>query len=174
MAGGRLGVPGVGPTLIHPGTFHVVLNKGDVVEDFELPDQSGQPRKLSEFLADGPVVLFFYPAAMTAGCTAESCHFRDLGAEFAKVGATRVGISKDPVDRQKAFADRYGFDYPLLSDVDGTVAKAFGVRRSPALGSLATKRVTFVIGADRTVLDVVRSEVNMNAHADRALQALGG
>ena len=150
-----------------------MLDKGDVVDDFELPDQSGQPRKLSEFLATGPVVLFFYPAAMTAGCTAESCHFRDLGAEFARVGATRVGISKDPVDRQKAFADKHGFDYPLLSDVDGTVAKAFGVRRSLALGSMVTKRVTFVIAPDRTVLDVVRSEVNMNAHADRALKALG-
>ena len=152
----------------------MAIDVGERVEDFELPDQDGTPRRLSTLLADGPVVLFFYPAAMTAGCTVESCHFRDLGAEFAKVGATRVGISKDPVDRQKAFADKHGFDYPLLSDVDGTVAKAFGVRRSLALGSMVTKRVTFVIGADRTVLDVVRSEVNMNAHADRALKALGG
>jgi peroxiredoxin Q/BCP len=150
------------------------LDTGDVVEDFELPDQSGHRRRLSEFLASGPVVLFFYPAALTAGCTVESCHFRDLGAEFAEVGATRVGISKDAVDRQKAFADRHGFDYPLLSDVDGTVARAFGVRRSMALGSMVTRRVTFVIGVDRRILAVIHSEVNMNAHADRALEALGG
>jgi thioredoxin-dependent peroxiredoxin len=150
-----------------------VLDVGDVVDDFALPDQNGQPRQLSEFLAAGPVVLFFYPAAMTAGCTAESCHFRDLGAEFAAAGATRVGISRDPVDRQKAFADAHGFDYPLLSDADGTVARAFGVRRPLALGSLATRRATFVIGPDRRILDVIRSEVNMNAHADRALMALG-
>lgn len=87
-----------------------MLGAGDVVDDFELPDQDGRPRRLSEFLATGPVVLFFYPAALTPGCTAESCHFRDLAAEFAAAGATRVGISKDPVDRQKEFADRHGFD----------------------------------------------------------------
>ena len=68
------------------------MERGDIVEDFELPDETGTPRKLSEFLAKGPVVLFFYPAAMTYGCTKESCHFRDLGAEFAALGAQRVGI----------------------------------------------------------------------------------
>ena len=56
-------------------------------------------RSLSRLLADGPVVLFFYPKAMTTGCTKESCHFRDLAAEFAEAGATRVGISADAVDR---------------------------------------------------------------------------
>ena len=74
------------------------MHKGDVVPDFELPDQTGTPRQLSEFLADGPVVLFFYPAAMTLGCTRESCHFRDLSAEFGAVGAHVVGISADQVD----------------------------------------------------------------------------
>ena len=62
------------------------------------------------------MVLFFYPAAMTSGCTAESCHFRDLAAEFAAAGAQRVGISRDTVDKQKQFSDLHGFDYPLLSD----------------------------------------------------------
>jgi peroxiredoxin Q/BCP len=148
------------------------VETGDLVEDFELPDQDGKPRRLSEFLADGPVVLFFYPAALSAGCTAESCHFRDLGAQFARYGATRVGISRDEVDKQRRFADKHSFDYPLLSDVDGTVARAFGVRRALNLGSLSNRRMTFVIAPDRQVLAVVHSEVNMNAHADKALEAL--
>ncbi|MEV4657408.1 peroxiredoxin [Micromonospora sp. NPDC049301] len=147
---------------------------GDVVEDFELPDETGAPRRLSEFLAAGPVVLFFYPAAMTRGCTAESCHFRDLAAEFAAVGATRVGISRDPVARQAEFSRLHGFDYPLLSDEDGAVAQRFGVRRRLPLGPLSMKRMTFVIGADRRVVEVIHSEVSMNEHADRALRALGG
>ena len=96
---------------------------GDLVDDFELPDQTGTKRKLSELLADGPVVLFFYPAAMTYGCTKESCHFRDLAAEFAAVGATRVGISRDAVDKQAQFADKHGFEYPLLSDEDRAVGQ---------------------------------------------------
>ncbi|SBV25581.1 peroxiredoxin [Micromonospora krabiensis] len=151
-----------------------MLDVGDVVEDFALPDQTGTVRRLSELLAAGPVVLFFYPAAMTRGCTAESCHFRDLAAEFAAVGAQRVGISRDPVARQAEFAQLHGFDYPLLSDVDGTVATAFGVRRRLPLGPLSTRRVTFVIGTDRTIIAVVQSATNMNEHADAALRVLGG
>ncbi|SCG67709.1 peroxiredoxin Q/BCP [Micromonospora halophytica] len=147
---------------------------GDLVDDFELPDETGASRRLSEFLAVGPVVLFFYPAAMTRGCTAESCHFRDLAAEFAAVGAQRVGISRDAVRRQAEFSRRHGFDYPLLSDVDGRVAGVFGVRRRLPLGPLSTRRMTFVIGQDRRVLAVVHSELDMNAHADQALRALGG
>ncbi|WP_410809233.1 peroxiredoxin [Micromonospora sp. 067-2] len=147
---------------------------GDVVEDFELPDETGTPRRLSEFLAAGPVVLFFYPAAMTRGCTAESCHFRDLAAEFAALGASRVGISRDSVAKQAEFSKLHGFDYPLLSDPDGVVAQQFGVRRRLPLGPLSMKRMTFVIGADRRIIEVVHSEVSMNDHADRALRALGG
>jgi peroxiredoxin Q/BCP len=148
------------------------LDKGDVVDDFELPDQTGTPRRLSTLLTDGPVVLFFYPAAMTGGCTAEACNFRDLGAEFRSAGAQRVGISRDPVAKQKKFADLNDFDYPLLSDPDGKVASAMGVKRKLPLGPLSTRRMTFVIDTDRRVLDVIHNERDMNDHGDRALQVL--
>lgn len=146
------------------------MRTGDLVADFELPDQDGVPRTLSEFLEKGPVVLFFYPAALTPGCTKESCHFRDLAAEFEAVGAQRVGISADPVDKQHTFSEKHGFDYPLLSDEDRRVAAAFGVKR--ALPLLPNRRATFVIGTDRRVLEVVTSELNMAKHADLALEAL--
>jgi thioredoxin-dependent peroxiredoxin len=147
-----------------------MVQTGDIVDDFELPDQTGTKRKLSELLADGPVVLFFYPAAMTYGCTKESCHFRDLAAEFKAVGATRVGISRDPVDKQAKFADKHGFDYPLLSDEDRAVAGALGVASGFKLGPV--KRSTFVIGEDRRILAVINSELNFNKHADQALAVL--
>jgi peroxiredoxin Q/BCP len=143
---------------------------GDKVEDFELPDETGTLRSLTGLLADGPVVLFFYPAALTPGCTAEACHFRDLAAEFAAVGARPVGVSGDPVERQQEFAGRHTLGMPLLSDVDGTVRERFGVKRGFSLAP--TKRSTFVIAEDRTVLEIVRSELRMNTHADRALDAL--
>jgi peroxiredoxin Q/BCP len=127
---------------------------------------------LSRLLADGPVVLFFYPIAMTSGCTAEACHFRDMASEFAGVGAQRVGISTDPVAKQKEFSEANNFDYPLLSDQDGTVAREFGVKRG-LLGKLApVQRKTFVIGADRKIIEVIKSEVKFTAHADRALEVL--
>lgn len=86
--------------------------KGDTVEDFALPDETGTVRGLSELLAEGPVVLFFYPAALTAGCTAQACHFRDLAAEFAAAGARPVGISGDAVERQAEFAGRHSSACP--------------------------------------------------------------
>lgn len=146
------------------------LATGDTVEDFTLPDETGTPRSLGELLADGPVVLFFYPAALTAGCTTEACHFRDLAAEFAAVGARPVGISGDTVERQQEFSGQHHLGMPLLSDPEGTVRERFGVKRG--LSIAPTKRATFVIAQDRTLLTVVRSELRMNSHADRALEAL--
>ena len=147
------------------------MQKGDVVPDFELPDQTGTPRKLSDLLANGPVVLFFYPAAMTYGCTKESCHFRDMAAEFAAVGAQPVGISADSVDKQRQFDEKESLKMPLLSDADRVVATQMGAKRGgPSF--IPNKRITYVIDTDRTVLDVFRSETSMNSHADKALALL--
>ncbi len=147
------------------------MDTGDLAPDFELADEDGVPRRLSDLTATGPVVLFFYPAAMTPGCTAESCHFRDMKAEFEAAGAQRVGISADAVAKQKQFSDKHEFDFPLLSDPDGAVATQFGVRRRITVLT-PTKRATFVIGTDRRILGVVRSEVRMSLHADKALEIL--
>ncbi|MDH6193880.1 peroxiredoxin Q/BCP [Mycobacterium frederiksbergense] len=148
------------------------IRTGNTVAEFELPDQTGTIRSLTSLLAEGPVVLFFYPAALTPGCTKEACHFRDLAAEFAAAGATRVGISTDPVAKQAKFADVERFDYPLLSDADGKIADRFGVKRGLLGKLLPVKRTTFVIDTDRTVLGVVASELSMDTHADKALEIL--
>lgn len=146
------------------------MKAGDIAPDFELADDTGTRRTLSALLADGPVVLFFYPLASSGGCTQESCHFRDLAGDFAEVGARPVGISADAVEKQHEFSTRHSLGYPLLSDPDRTVAAAYGVKRGFSV--LPNKRATFVIDRDGTVLEVVTSEINMNAHADKALSAL--
>jgi thioredoxin-dependent peroxiredoxin len=146
------------------------MQAGDTAPDVTLPDQTGAVHPLSAIAGGRRTVLFFYPAAMTTGCTKESCHFRDLAKEFEALDAARVGISMDAVDKQKAFADKHSFDYPLLSDPDGAVAKAFGVKRP--LGILKVRRVTFVLDEDLKVLEVIGSELNMDRHADRALEVL--
>lgn len=143
---------------------------GEKVDDFKLPDETGTLRTLSELVAQGPVVLFFYPAAFTPGCTAEACHFRDIAGEFRALGAQPVGISADAVERQAEFARKHSFGYPLLSDSDGAVRELFGVKRGFSIAP--TKRVTFVIDTDLRVLEVVKSEIRMSVHADRALAAL--
>lgn len=99
----------------------------------------------------------------------ESCHFRDLVAEFDELGAQRVGISADPVGRQKEFSEENDLDYPLLSDRDGSIHKQFGTKR---FGPLPGRRATFAIAADSVVLEIIRSETSATAHADGALEAL--
>ena len=128
------------------------MKAGDTAPDFTLTDDHGTERTLSAMLADGPVVLFTYPLASSGGCTQQACHFRDLAAEFAAVGAQRVGLSADSVDKQQAFSSAQSFDYPLLSDPGASVAKQFGAKRA-WLPALPVKRKTFVIDTDRTVLE---------------------
>jgi len=147
------------------------INEGDQAPDFELPDENGTPVRLTDRLKEGPVVLFFYPGAMTGGCTTEARHFRDLATEFRQAGAQRLGISMDPVSKQKQFADMHGFDYPLLSDESGEVAISFGVRRKYIT---PVKRATFVIDTDQAIRAVITSERRMEVHADQALAAIDG
>src|SRR6476660_8706783 len=167
---------------------------GEKAPDFTLYDHTGWPRTLSALLSDGPVVLFFFPIASSPICTAQACHCRDLSNEFATVGAQRVGISTDTVDKQAHFAQQRSFDYPLLSDADGVVSEMFGVhrgklaklrtsvvareasrlrrhtrRRGLLARLLPVRRTTFVIDTDRTVLKVVSSELRASVHADQTL-----
>ena len=112
------------------------------------------------------------PRRSSPGCTKEACHFRDLASEFAALGASRVGISTDAVEKQAKFAEKQSFDYPLLSDADGAVATQFGVKRGLLGKFMPVKRTTFVIDSDRTVLAAIASEVSMDTHADKALEVL--
>jgi peroxiredoxin Q/BCP len=170
------------------------MRTGQIAPDFRLPDHEGNIRSLGELLDNGPVVLFFYPAASSPICTAEACHFRDLGRSFDALGAQRVGISTDTKDKQVHFALQRSFDYPLLSDADCSVADQFGIRRGGWLMRkkrereikrgkshaakrgyikqlLSVKRTTFVIDRDRVVRLVVTSE-RAHVHADKSLDYL--
>ncbi|ONH24515.1 peroxiredoxin [Pseudofrankia asymbiotica] len=144
------------------------MNVGDRIEDLSGVDETGATLRLSDLLAKGPLVVFFYPAAMTYGCTKESCHFRDLADEFAGVGAGLVGISADDIEKQAAFSAKHSFGFPLIADTDRKIAEAFGVRRKRG----PNKRATFVLSADGVVLARIESEFAMNRHADEALEAL--
>jgi thioredoxin-dependent peroxiredoxin len=145
------------------------MQAGEQVPDFDATLHDGRTLRLSSLLEEGPLVLFFYPKAFTPGCTAEARHFRDLDREFAELGAQRLGVSRDDVETQARFAEEHGLDYPLIADPDGQIAKIFGAKR---LGPIPSKRQTFVIGADRTLLGAIASETNMERHADEALELL--
>jgi thioredoxin-dependent peroxiredoxin len=139
------------------------------IPDLAVTTHDGRSTTLSELANGGPLVVFFYPKAFTAGCTAQACHFRDLGAEFAALGASRLGVSRDSTDQQAAFAERHDFDFPLIADAYGKVSSAFGAKR---IGPLPSRRQTYVLDGDLSLLAVISSEVDMERHADEALEVL--
>jgi len=142
---------------------------GARIPDLAVTTHDGRSTTLSELAGGGPLVVFFYPKAFTAGCTAQACHFRDLGAEFSALGASRVGVSRDDTDTQARFVTEHEFDYPLIADPDGSVARAFGAKR---IGPVPSRRQTYVLAADLSVLEVISDELRMDRHADDALDAL--
>jgi len=149
------------------------MQPGDLVEDFTLPDQDGNPVTLSSF-AGKPVVLFFYPKADTPGCTIEACGFRDHFAKLQKAGVVVLGISRDTVKAQKKFQVKYDLPYPLLADADQVICNRFGVIKEKNMyGKKVTgiERTTYVIGTDRKLIHEF-NKVKPEGHAEEVLALL--
>lgn len=154
-----------------------MIEPGEKAPDFELPDQDGNPVKLSE-LRGGPVVVYFYPKADTPGCTTQACGVREHRADYAKAGARVLGISPDPVKKVKKFHDKQALDFTLLADEDHTVAEAYGVWVQKSMYGRTywgNERTTFIIAPDGKVAEVLRKvrPAEHDALALAALAALG-
>lgn len=146
-----------------------LLGPGDRAPDFTLASQDGTSCSLDALVADGPIVLYFYPRDETPGCTAEACAFRDASEDFEAAGVRVVGISSDSVGSHGRFAERHGLGFTLLSDEGGGVRRAFGVPRT--LGVL-DGRVTFVIDSEKTIRHVYNSQLRADRHVLEALAAV--
>ena len=107
---------------------------------------------------------------MTSGCTREGKRFNELLEEFEKHGAVVIGISTDPVERNRVFAEKHGFRFKLLSDTDGNVAKAYGVLRKSCGGRPSADRVTFIIDPEGRIAAVIKRVRPAEKHADKALE----
>ena len=124
-----------------------MLANGTKAPDFTLPDQNGQPRKLSEYLGQR-VILYFYPRDMTAGCTKQACAFAELYPQFREKGTAVLGISKDSVASHKKFEEKYGLPFVLLSDPEKTVIQAYDVWKEKKMYgkvSMGVVRTTYLI-----------------------------
>ena len=148
------------------------LEVGDVAPPFRLRDQDGVERSLGE-LNDRPLLLAFYPADGTPGCTAQAWDIRDSWQEFAALGVRVVGVSPDDVSTHRRFADEHVLPHTLLSDPDRTVLEAYGAWGEKVLygrRSVGVIRSSVLIGADGRVLKLWR-RVQARTHAERALKA---
>ncbi|MDR0959318.1 MAG: peroxiredoxin [Propionibacteriaceae bacterium] len=155
------------------------LQRGDAAPDFSLPDASGQTVTLSQF-APGKVILYFYPAAGTPGCTRESVEFTAAAPDFIAAGYQPVGISPDSVEKLAAFTAKESLDVPLLADPDRSVIEAYGVWGERMIwGKPVTgvRRSTFVIEVDADGHGtIVRALYNVKAtgHVARVRRELLG
>src|SRR5438874_9280439 len=149
------------------------LSEGIRPPPFTLTADDGSKVKLSD-LKGSPVVLYFYPADDTPGCTREACAFRDRSAEMKKLGAKVYGVSPDDVASHVKFRDKYKLNFPLLADPDHKVAEKFGAWREKNMygkKKMGIARSTFLIGADGVIKKVWRS-VKVDGHDAAVIEAL--
>jgi peroxiredoxin Q/BCP len=138
-----------------------MLAKGAKAPEFELADQDGRRHTLKALLADGPLILYFYPADFTPGCTKEACSFRDLHQELMKAKLRVVGVSPQDVASHRRFADEHSLNFPLLADPDKVAVKAYDVDGPLGFG---VRRGTYLIGRDGRIEDAVLADLRIGAH----------
>jgi thioredoxin-dependent peroxiredoxin len=142
---------------------------GEKAPDFELPDQSGNIVRLSDFFGKKAVVLYFYPKDFSSGCTKEACAFRDNYEQFKDIGAEVIGVSSDTQASHGLFSIKLGLPFLILSDEGGKVRKVYGV---PASLGLIPGRVTYVIDKQGIVRYVFNSQINAEKHMEESLRIL--
>src|SRR6056297_67583 len=138
-----------------------MLSPGERAPDFTLPDQDGRQVTLAELLQEGPLVLYFYPADFTPGCTKEACTIRDMHDEIASAGMRVVGIAPQDAASHARFRDKHDLPFTLLSDPDKRAIRAYGVDGPLGVG---VRRGTFLIGAGGEILDAVRADLRIGRH----------
>lgn len=140
-----------------------MLKTGTRAPDFSLSDQNGALRTLSEFLANGPLILYFYPADFTPGCTKEACSIRDLHDDIIKSGLQIIGVSPQSAESHTRFRETHKLPFPLMADEDKTVIKAYDVNGPLGIG---VRRATFLIDTGGVIQDAVLADVFIGQHTD--------
>jgi peroxiredoxin Q/BCP len=151
-----------------------MLETGDKAPDFSLEDHEGMTWNLADLKGER-VVLYFYPADDTPGCTAEACDFRDSWNDFQKAGYVVLGVSPQGRDSHERFAQKYELNFPLLIDEDHAVAEAYdawGEKKNYGKTYVGLKRSTFVIDEDGLIAGA-KYNVKAKGHVTRLREALG-
>jgi len=146
-----------------------MLAIGARAPEFTLPDADGQATSLSNLLREGPLVLYFYPADFTPGCTREACHFRDLHPQIAGAGIVVAGVSPQSPESHRAFREKYQLPFTLLSDEDRFVIKMYGVQGPLGFG---VRRASFLINQARQIQDAVLADFRIGQHEDFVRKAI--
>jgi thioredoxin-dependent peroxiredoxin len=138
-----------------------MLENGTIAPEFTLQDQDGTTHTLKSLLATGPLILYFYPADFTPGCTKEACSFRDLQQELLKAKLRIVGISPQDVASHKRFAEKHGLNFTLLADPAKVAVKTYDVDGPLGFG---VRRGTYLISQDGVIKDSVLADLRIGTH----------
>lgn len=148
-----------------------MLAIGARAPEFTLPDADGESVSLKSLLKRGALILYFYPADFTPGCTREACQIRDLQPQIESAGLQVAGISPQSPESHRAFREKYHLPFVLLSDPDRCVVRMYGVVGPFGLG---VRRSTFLIDAGGKILDAVASDLRIGVHVRFVRQAALG
>ena len=151
----------------------MILNPGDLAPDFSLPDATGNFVHLADFLGQD-IILYFYPRDNTPGCTKEACSFRDIYSEYQSRNIAVLGVSTDSAQSHAKFAAKYQLLFPLLCDLDASVAKAYGcygLKKFMGKEFMGIMRMTFTIDPDGRIGKVYR-KIKPESHPVEILAGL--
>ncbi|MCG8370745.1 MAG: peroxiredoxin [Proteobacteria bacterium] len=140
-----------------------MLKAGARAPEFVLPNDEGGETSLTDLLKHGPLILYFYPADFTPGCTKEACSIRDVHDDIRAVGLQVAGISPQDVDSHQRFRAEHDLPFVLLSDEDKDVIRMYGVDGPFGVG---VRRATFLVNQDRTIRDAVMADVRIGRHQE--------
>jgi peroxiredoxin Q/BCP len=140
-----------------------LLATGGRAPEFTLPDQDGRSLSLSTLLRDTPLILYFYPADFTPGCTREACTIRDLHTDIAQAGLAVAGVSPQSPESHRKFRDKYQLPYTLLSDADKFVIRMYDVRGPLGIG---VRRGTYLIDQARYIRAALLADFRISLHED--------
>jgi peroxiredoxin Q/BCP len=146
-----------------------MLSAGEHAPDFTLPDQDGRERSLTELQGGGPLILYFYPADFTPGCTREACDLRDLHTKILSAGLKVVGISPQSPDSHRRFREQHSLPFTLLSDEDKAVIRRYDVDGPLGIG---VRRATFLLDAKRRIVDAVLADLQIRRHQEFVQKAI--
>lgn len=140
-----------------------MLENGSEAPEFVLTSHLGVATSLSELLQTGPLILYFYPADFTPGCTREACSIRDSHNDIQAVGLQVAGISPQDEDSHRRFRSEHRLPFLLLSDPKKSVIKMYGVDGPFGVG---VRRATFLIAQDRKITDAILADVRIGRHKE--------
>jgi peroxiredoxin Q/BCP len=146
-----------------------MLKAGERAPEFTLPDDTGKDRSLTELLSLGAIILYFYPADFTPGCTRQACSLRDLHNDIQKAGLLVVGVSPQSIESHAKFREKYNLPFVLLADEHKAVIKMYGVNGPLGIG---VRRASYLVDGSRRIRDAVLADFMIGRHADFVRKAV--